>query len=52
MVKKNKGSNRKQERDAVFHPELRPDLKYWVETERKAAFRTFDVIEAVNERSV
>jgi toxin YoeB len=32
---------------AVFEPELREDLRYWVETERKTALRAFDLIEAV-----
>lgn len=36
-----------RERDAVFHPEFREDLRYWVETERKVALRAFDLIEAV-----
>ncbi|MBI3450065.1 MAG: Txe/YoeB family addiction module toxin [Acidobacteria bacterium] len=34
-------------RDAVFHPEFREDLRYWVDTNRKVALRAFDVIEAV-----
>ena len=33
--------------DAVFHPEFREDLKYWVETERKIALRAFEIIEAI-----
>lgn len=34
-------------RDAVFQPEFREDLRYWVETDRKLALRAFDLIEAV-----
>jgi toxin YoeB len=34
-------------RIAVFHEELREDLAYWVETDRKAALRTLELIEAV-----
>lgn len=34
-------------RDAVFQPEFRDDLRYWVETDRKLALRAFDLIEAV-----
>jgi len=34
-------------RDAVFQPEFREDLRYWVETDRKIASRAFDLIEAV-----
>lgn len=35
------------EKDAVFHPEFREDLRYWVETDRRTALRAFKVIEAV-----
>ena len=38
---------RSVEREAVFHLEFRQDLRYWVETDRKVAVRTFDLIEAV-----
>jgi toxin YoeB len=34
-------------RDAVFHPEFREDLKFWVKTDRKVALRAFDLIEAI-----
>jgi len=34
-------------RAAVFHPEFREDLRYWVETDRKIALRAFELIEAV-----
>jgi toxin YoeB len=34
-------------RDAVFQPEFREDLKYWVKTNRKIALRAFDLIEAI-----
>jgi toxin YoeB len=34
-------------RDAVFHPEFRQDLRFWVENDRKVALRTFELIEAV-----
>ena len=48
MTKKTKGrSSKKSERDAVFHPEFREDLKWWVNTERKIALRAFDLIEAI-----
>ena len=32
---------------AVFHPEFREDLRYWVQTDRKIALRAFDLIEAI-----
>jgi toxin YoeB len=31
----------------VFHPEFREDLRFWVETNRNAALRAFEIIEAV-----
>jgi len=36
-----------KQRDAVFQPEFREDLRHWVETDRKVALRAFDLIEAV-----
>jgi toxin YoeB len=36
-----------ERRDAVFHPEFQEDLKYWVKTNRKVAFRAFNLIEAI-----
>lgn len=35
------------DREAVFHPEFREDLRHWVETDRRAALRTLQLIEAV-----
>ena len=37
------------ERDwlAVFQPEFREDLRYWVETDRRVALRALDIVEAV-----
>ena len=35
------------EREAVFHPEFRQDLRYWVETDRKVALRVFELMESV-----
>lgn len=32
---------------AVFQPEFREDLRYWVETDRKIALRAFSLIEAI-----
>jgi toxin YoeB len=37
----------KAEREAVFHPEFRQDLRYWVETDRRVALRNFELIEAI-----
>jgi toxin YoeB len=37
---------RSAEREAVFHPEFRQDLRYWVGTDRKVALRVFELAEA------
>jgi toxin YoeB len=34
-------------RDSVFQQEFREDVRYWVETDRKVALRSFDLIEAI-----
>ena len=34
-------------RDAVFQPEFREDLRWWVDTNRRVALRAFDLIEAI-----
>jgi toxin YoeB len=34
-------------REAVFHPQFRQDLSYWVETERRVALRALEMIEAI-----
>lgn len=36
---------RKPERIAVFHPEFRQDLRFWVETNRRVALRVLELIE-------
>jgi toxin YoeB len=38
---------RTKQRDTVFQPEFREDLRYWVVTDRKVALRAFDLIEAI-----
>ncbi len=37
----------KSERLAVFHPEFREDLHYWVRSDRKIALRVLTLVEAV-----
>ncbi|MFN7941178.1 MAG: Txe/YoeB family addiction module toxin [Thermoanaerobaculia bacterium] len=32
---------------AIFHPEFREDLRYWVETDRRVALRALDLVEAI-----
>jgi toxin YoeB len=34
-------------RDAVFQPEFRDDLCYWVKTDRKIALRALAIVEAI-----
>jgi toxin YoeB len=34
-------------RDAVFQPEFREDLRYWVEVDRKVALRALELVEAI-----
>ncbi len=42
-----KSSEARAKRFAVFHPEFRQDLRYWVETNRRVALRVLDLTEAV-----
>jgi len=37
---------RPAERAAVFHQEFREDLRYWVKTDRKAALRILELVDA------
>ena len=46
--RKNKQKDKtKTVREAVFHPEFREDLRFWVEVERKVALRAFDLIDDI-----
>lgn len=48
MTQKIKDHGRKQaERVAIFHPEFREDLRYWVEIDRRVTLRAFDLVEAI-----
>ncbi|HEX9982301.1 MAG TPA: Txe/YoeB family addiction module toxin [Thermoanaerobaculia bacterium] len=38
---------KKSSREAIFHPELREDLRHWVETDRRVALRALELIEAI-----
>ena len=40
-------TNSTKKREAVFQPEFRQDLRYWVESDRRTAIRIFKLIEAV-----
>jgi toxin YoeB len=35
------------DREAVFHPEFRQDLRYWLEADRKVAVRALELVEGV-----
>ena len=39
--------SKKEKREAVFQPEFREDLHYWVAADRRTALRIFKLIEAV-----
>ena len=34
-------------RVAIFHPEFREDLRYWVKSDRNTAIRVLDLVESV-----
>jgi toxin YoeB len=38
---------RSKNRDAIFHPEFREDLKYWIWADRKIALRVLEIVEAI-----
>ncbi|MBU4446521.1 MAG: Txe/YoeB family addiction module toxin [Candidatus Marinimicrobia bacterium] len=40
-------TSKKKNRGAVFHPEFREDLEYWIKTDRKIALRAFRIIEEI-----
>jgi toxin YoeB len=37
---------KRAEREAVFHREFLEDLRFWVKTDRSAALRTLELVEA------
>ena len=37
----------KTKRLAIFHPEFREDLEYWVKTDRKTALRMLKIVEDI-----
>ena len=37
----------KRDRLALFQPEFREDLRYWVETDRRIALRALEIVEAI-----
>jgi toxin YoeB len=48
LTKLAKGSKgRRREHEAVFSPEFREDLQYWVKTDLKIALRALALVEAI-----
>ncbi len=48
MKKKDEPQSEKiKVRDAVFHPEFREDLAYWIKTKPKTALRALDLVEVI-----
>ena len=45
--RKSKTLKKSSQRESVFQPEFREDLRYWVLTDRKTALRVFQLIEAI-----
>jgi toxin YoeB len=41
------GKGSRGERQSVFHPEFREDLRYWVDTDRRVALRVLDLVESI-----
>ncbi len=39
--------SKRNERIAVFFPEFREDLRFWVETDRKTTIRLLELVEAI-----
>jgi toxin YoeB len=42
-----KSDKDREKRVAIFHPEFREDLEYWIKTDRKTALRTLRIVEDV-----
>ena len=47
MAKRKREERPEGPREAVFHPEFREDLRFWVETDRRVALRVLELVEAV-----
>ena len=37
----------RMQREAIFQPEFRDDLKYWVKENRKIALKAFEIVDAI-----
>lgn len=47
MTRESPHAGQARERDAVFQPEFREDLTYWVDTNRRTALRVLTLVEAI-----
>jgi toxin YoeB len=48
LTQKHKAEQAKaSKREAIFQPEFREDLRYWIKTDRKTALRAIDLVEAI-----
>lgn len=47
MSRKSDPLSGRREWVAVFQPQFREDLRYWVEVDRKVALRALDLVEAI-----
>ena len=47
MTQTKNRAQKQPKREAIFQPEFREDLRYWVRTDRKTALRVVDLIEAI-----
>ena len=46
-MKTTKNSPGSDTRSAIFHPEFREDLRFWVETDRRIALRVLALVEVI-----
>ncbi len=45
--KRTESESVRKTREAIFFPEFREDLQYWVKTDRKIALHTLELVEAI-----
>jgi len=44
---KDRVASSNQQREAVFQPEFREDLRYWIKADRKIALHALELVEAI-----
>jgi toxin YoeB len=47
LAEKTEPAGGRQDREAVFHPEFREDLRFWVDTDRRTALRVLVLVEDI-----